>query len=244
MVWDSDSLSYVVWDGAAFSQVNPQKSGKDGGYELLLPPGRYYIEVAGKGYRRLRSEIFEVKSPSPINQDLVLKEELKTKIGPLTIIWPGFGQTETVIRPPAIGGSGEDGLVGKTVPEFTLADTEGKKISLSDFRGKEVLLALMNLWAPGGLEEILILDKYQQEHPDIAVVVVMEQEREERVKVFKDRGGYKLLTVLSDEDGQIGGDYHFLSAPLLIAIDRRGEVRVVERGVRSGEEIERMMGGK
>ena len=31
-------------------------------------------------------------------------------------------------------------MEGKKAPDFTLADAEGRKVSLSDFRGRDVLL--------------------------------------------------------------------------------------------------------
>jgi cytochrome oxidase Cu insertion factor (SCO1/SenC/PrrC family) len=44
----------------------------------------------------------------------------------------------------AVPRTGKGGLV--LAPDFTLADMEGKKYSLSDFRGKKVLLALWATW--------------------------------------------------------------------------------------------------
>jgi hypothetical protein len=38
----------------------------------------------------------------------------------------------------------EEGLVGRKAPDFTLTSLDGKKVSLSGFRGKPVLL---NFWA-------------------------------------------------------------------------------------------------
>jgi hypothetical protein len=40
----------------------------------------------------------------------------------------------------------ENRLTGSIAPDFTLADMEGKKYSLSDFRGRKVLLALWATW--------------------------------------------------------------------------------------------------
>lgn len=44
-----------------------------------------------------------------------------------------------------IFGSSGGGLVGQTAPDFTLQDYQGNEITLSDLRGKAVLL---NFWFP------------------------------------------------------------------------------------------------
>ncbi len=44
-------------------------------------------------------------------------------------------------RPPRFGGSKKGGPeIGKECPDFTLKDTKGKSVTLSDFRGKSVFV--------------------------------------------------------------------------------------------------------
>jgi hypothetical protein len=45
-----------------------------------------------------------------------------------------------------ISGCARPTLVGKSAPNFTLKDLSGREVSLSDYRGKPVLLAF---WAVG-----------------------------------------------------------------------------------------------
>ncbi|WP_456600472.1 peroxiredoxin [Blastococcus sp. SYSU DS0616] len=64
---------------------------------------------------------------------------------------------------PPMGGAAEStGLtVGTRAPEFTLPDAEGRPVSLSDFRGRPVVLVFYPLdWSPGCSRQ---LELYQQE---------------------------------------------------------------------------------
>ena len=38
-------------------------------------------------------------------------------------------------------------LLGQPAPDFTLADSQGRRVSLSDFRGKRVLLVFLRHFA-------------------------------------------------------------------------------------------------
>ncbi|WP_347060605.1 peroxiredoxin [Blastococcus sp. HT6-30] len=64
--------------------------------------------------------------------------------------------------PPMAGAAESTGLpVGTTAPDFTLPDANGEPVSLSDFRGRTVVLVFYPLdWSPGCSRQ---LELYQQE---------------------------------------------------------------------------------
>jgi peroxiredoxin len=64
--------------------------------------------------------------------------------------------------PPMSGAAESTGLpVGTTAPDFTLPDAQGRPVSLSDFRGRPVVLVFYPLdWSPGCSRQ---LELYQQE---------------------------------------------------------------------------------
>jgi thiol-disulfide isomerase/thioredoxin len=60
--------------------------------------------------------------------------------------------------------------------DFTLPDLEGKSVSLSDFRGKWVIVNYWATWCPPCLEEIPDLVALHEAHPDKVVVLGVDYE--------------------------------------------------------------------
>src|SRR5690606_32548559 len=69
-----------------------------------------------------------------------------------------------------------DIAVGKLAPDFTLADLEGKEVSLSDFRGKYVLINFWATWCQYCDLEMPDLDRLYKENEDLVVLAVNVQE--------------------------------------------------------------------
>lgn len=70
--FEKNSSSWVLWDGAAYGQENPQKASQNGNYSFIVPSGKYFVEAGLSGYRISQSEIFEVTAPTIVNFDIPL----------------------------------------------------------------------------------------------------------------------------------------------------------------------------
>ncbi len=57
-------------------------------------------------------------------------------------------------------------------PDFTLDTLSGKSISLSDYKGKKVLLNFWATWCKPCRMEMPDMQELQKEYPDIAVAAV------------------------------------------------------------------------
>lgn len=81
-LFKEEAGAWVLWNGSAFGQTNPQRTDENGAYVFEVPPGRYYVEVEKEGFDKKTSrpifvddnvynEIIELlKKPSSI-QDVL-----------------------------------------------------------------------------------------------------------------------------------------------------------------------------
>lgn len=74
-VFDQSTNSWLVWDGQAFDQKNPQNTGVTGEYGFLVPPGKYRLEVSKPGFKTVKSQELEIKNNYLINIDIHLAEK-------------------------------------------------------------------------------------------------------------------------------------------------------------------------
>ncbi|MDX2129152.1 MAG: TlpA disulfide reductase family protein [Chloroherpetonaceae bacterium] len=80
-------------------------------------------------------------------------------------------------------------LSNNTAPQFTLTSVEGKKISLSDFRGKAVILNFWGTWCPPCRAEIPDMVELQKQYGGdkfTFVGVALERPSTDPVKKVKD----------------------------------------------------------
>lgn len=114
-----------------------------------------------------------------------------------------------------------DIAIGALAPDFTLKNLEGKEVSLSDYRGKVVLV---NFWATTcGFcdKEMPDLDAIDKENDDVVVLAVDVMEKESKVKSYIEKGGYGFEVVL-DEKGDIARTYLVSGFPTTAVVNKEG----------------------
>lgn len=130
-----------------------------------------------------------------------------------------------------------DELTGKTAPAFSLIDTKGKDINLSDFRGKVVLLDFWATWCVPCNKEFPYLIKFYQEHykDDFIILAVNIDNNKENMNRFL-REQYlesyvsHKFPVIFDKDKKIPPLYKLESMPTSIFIDKKGIIRYIHTG--------------
>lgn len=110
---------------------------------------------------------------------------------------------------------------GKEAPNFTLKNLKGEEISLSDYRGKIVLINFWTTWCKWCDVEMPDLDRFNKENDDLVVLAVNVEENKETVEEYINKGGYEFEVVL-DEDGQIARTYLVNGFPNSYFIDKEG----------------------
>jgi len=122
---------------------------------------------------------------------------------------------------------------GKEIPEIALPSFDGKKVSLSMFRGKIVLLAFWASWCPRCEEELTFLQGVYKTSPDIVVVAInQESQNVSRAHIERIREtlrDWKIdFPVLLDRDLDAWNSFCINALPTSIILDKAGKVRWAE----------------
>ncbi|HEX9022099.1 MAG TPA: TlpA disulfide reductase family protein [Nitrospirota bacterium] len=116
---------------------------------------------------------------------------------------------------------------GDRAPEFRLPGRDGRMVSLSDFRGKVVLVHFWATWCPSCVEELPILDKLYRE-PSLKNLVLLavsvDEDGADSVAPFMLRNKLS-MPVLFDPGGAIAKFYGTYKLPETYIVDQQGVVR-------------------
>ena len=120
--------------------------------------------------------------------------------------------------------------MGQLAPDFTVSTLVGETISLSDFRGKIVLVNDFATWCePCQAETPSLVDVYNAEDDDVVFIGLNLQESESKVAGFKDQYNNP-YTLALDPDSKVPGLYRPVGLPTSWFIDSEGVVRYVHAG--------------
>jgi peroxiredoxin len=116
---------------------------------------------------------------------------------------------------------------GYLAPGFTLPDLTGKPTSLSDFRGKVVLVNIWATWCGPCKREIPSLDRLYQLRKDKGFeIVAVSEDRTSSSKVASFVADYQMsFPVLHDARGEVGNKYWARAIPSSFLLDRQGVIR-------------------
>ncbi len=115
---------------------------------------------------------------------------------------------------------------GKHAPLFTLKDTQGTNVSLSDFKGKVVLINFWSIWCGPCKAEMPSLNNLYKALKDkgFAVLAISTDSSEKAVRSFVAERRI-FFPVLMDKDQTVYSDkYAVLGLPMSFLIDRNGVV--------------------
>jgi peroxiredoxin len=153
-------------------------------------------------------------------------------------------------QPAGDDGSFSNPLAGKTAPNFTLKDTTGKKVSLSSYRGKAVIVDFWATWCAPCKVEIPWLeqlhDQYAAQGLEILGVSEDDLDLDDQAKLLKEKqeiadSATKLhinYPVLFD-DSHVDKPYGGIDAlPTTFFVDRNGKVVAATVGLADRDEIE------
>ncbi len=116
---------------------------------------------------------------------------------------------------------------GDRAPEFSLPSLDGKQVSLSDFRGKVVLVHFWATWCPPCVEELPVLDRLFRSGMggDFEILAVsVDEGGAPAVAAFMKQHNLT-LPVLLDPGAPVSHSYGTFKFPETYILDRKGIVR-------------------
>jgi len=118
--------------------------------------------------------------------------------------------------------------VGRLAPEFTLRDSEGKEVRLSDLRGKVIVLDFWATWCVPCRAAMPATELLHRQLKDRGVVVLgIDDEDSKDQSAFLRKFGYS-FTSLVDPTKKVAGFYKVGPIPTTIVIDKEGKIRTYD----------------
>ncbi len=135
------------------------------------------------------------------------------------------------------GSAGGAPRVGATAPDFTLLNLDGQPVSLSEFRGR---LVLINFWAtwcgPCEIEMPAIQAVYEMHQEEgFVVLAVAVDDSAKNVRRFINERGLTFQTLM--DDGNVSRAYRVFGLPASFFVGADGKIAAVHNGVLTEEEI-------
>lgn len=112
----------------------------------------------------------------------------------------------------------------KIAADFTLTDMEGKQVSLSQYRGKVVILNFWATWCPPCREEMPSMERLYQDYKDKGLVILavnVDENGHKAVSQFLQRTPYS-FPILLDSKSVAQNTYGVFRFPESFIIDRNG----------------------
>jgi peroxiredoxin len=122
--------------------------------------------------------------------------------------------------------------LGTAPPDFTLQDSNGAAIKLSEYKGKVILLDFWATWCTGCKVEIPWYMEFAKKYQDSGLAVIgvsMDKQGWTVVRPFMQEKQMNYPVVLGDDN--LATRYDLTSMPLTLLIDRDGKIALSHAGV-------------
>lgn len=132
---------------------------------------------------------------------------------------------------------------GVVAPDFKVTTIDGKKIQLSELKGKRVVVDLWATWCGPCVEQIPEFNRLKEESSDQDLVILgISSEDEQTVKEFSKKKSIKYL-ISSAKD--LPAPYSQIEAyPTAFFIDRKGTIQHVTEGYHDFEDLVKLAKGE
>ncbi|WP_257668816.1 TlpA family protein disulfide reductase [Parapedobacter tibetensis] len=138
-------------------------------------------------------------------------------------------------------------MLDTVAPGFSLFDLNGNNVSLSDYRGKVVVIDFWATWCVPCLASFPAMQKMVEGHPEVVFLFIATMEKQEgalqRVKSFMEDKKYPFHVLMDEQIPGKPGKYEVVSAykpngiPAKAVIDGKGRLRFFNTGFSTDSEL-------
>jgi thiol-disulfide isomerase/thioredoxin len=118
--------------------------------------------------------------------------------------------------------------IGKTAPDFTTTDLNGKKITLSEIQSKRIVLVFWASWCPHCDELLPELKKYYDplNTGELEIIAVSVDKEKSDVRASIDSGSYNWINIaaLKGWDGPVVLEYGIAATPTIFILDENKKI--------------------
>lgn len=111
--------------------------------------------------------------------------------------------------------------VGDKAIDFKLSDLSGKAVTLSQFKGKKVIINFWATWCPPCKEEMPVMEEFYKNNRENIEVLAINIDPQYNVEEYKESMGLT-FPILLDKDDKINKAYDILTVPTTYVINEQG----------------------
>ncbi len=127
--------------------------------------------------------------------------------------------------------------VGRAAPNFTLRTLDDEVITLSDFRGQPVVLNFWASWCGPCRQETPALQQFAEEHGNVHVIGVNQQEQPRTAREFAEEFGVTYPLPL-DRTGEVSQGFRVnRGLPVTFFIDANGVIQEIHYSVVTEDDL-------
>ncbi|NBF06701.1 redoxin family protein [Pseudomonas sp. Fl5BN2] len=113
---------------------------------------------------------------------------------------------------------------GTRLPEVALRNAAGETVQLTDYQGGPLVINLWATWCPPCRREMPVLEKAQQQRPDLTFLFVNQAESMQSVSTFLATQDLNLNNVLFDGSGRLGKAVGSMALPTTLFYSADGRL--------------------
>lgn len=124
-------------------------------------------------------------------------------------------------------------IEGKDAPDFSLYDLNGHCITLSDLKGRVVVLDFWATWCAPCIASLPAMEKLSKKHPEVVFLFIDSGEKETDVRSWINKQKLSIQVLMDTAAAKVSDAYAITGIPTKIVIDMQGRERFISSGYSS-----------